>query len=152
MDTDRRAGPQLVLFPVPHFRVLGRSVVPVGSQSVNATVVKAAFWTRRLWGSRSGCCCLVSTSACVPRVARGAGLLTFGRTEFSQALLDPGEELLRLLGVIWCFGGVLIALSTRGRCEEREKRRAVASCGGLVGLHSSLALLVLWSCSWTFRP
>ncbi|MQL75743.1 hypothetical protein Taro_008130 [Colocasia esculenta] len=29
-----------------------------------------------------------------------------------EALLDPGEELLWLFGVIWCFSGVLVALST----------------------------------------
>ncbi|MQL75029.1 hypothetical protein Taro_007405 [Colocasia esculenta] len=29
-----------------------------------------------------------------------------------EALLDPGEELLRLFGTIWHFSGVLVALST----------------------------------------
>ncbi|MQM10981.1 hypothetical protein Taro_043880 [Colocasia esculenta] len=49
----------------------------------------------------------------------------------SQALLDPGEELLWLFGAIWRFGGVLVTLSTRGRCMERGRRRAVASLGVL---------------------
>ncbi|MQL75479.1 hypothetical protein Taro_007848 [Colocasia esculenta] len=44
-----------------------------------------------------------------------------------EALLDPGEELLWLFEVIWRFIGVLIALSTRGRCIEQRKRRVVAS-------------------------
>ncbi|MQM05499.1 hypothetical protein Taro_038314, partial [Colocasia esculenta] len=48
-----------------------------------------------------------------------------------EALLDPGEELLWLFGAIWRFGGVLVALSTRGRCMERGKRRAVAGLGVL---------------------
>ncbi|MQL69986.1 hypothetical protein Taro_002272, partial [Colocasia esculenta] len=43
----------------------------------------------------------------------------------SQASLDPGEELLRLCWAIWHFGGVLIALSTRGRRMERGRRRAI---------------------------
>ncbi|MQL94211.1 hypothetical protein Taro_026870, partial [Colocasia esculenta] len=37
----------------------------------------------------------------------------------------PGEELLRLFGAIWRFSGVLVTLSTRGRCEEWGKRRAM---------------------------
>ncbi|MQM12024.1 hypothetical protein Taro_044934, partial [Colocasia esculenta] len=32
-----------------------------------------------------------------------------------EALLDPGKELLWLFRAIWCFGEVLIALSTRER-------------------------------------
>ncbi|MQL81275.1 hypothetical protein Taro_013740 [Colocasia esculenta] len=43
-----------------------------------------------------------------------------------EALLDPGEELLRLFGAIWRFSGVLVALSMRGRCMERGRRRVVA--------------------------
>ncbi|MQL82200.1 hypothetical protein Taro_014685 [Colocasia esculenta] len=52
--------------------------------------------------------------------------IRLGRTELFQVLLDQGEELLRLFGVIWCFYGVLVALSTWGRCMERGRRRAVA--------------------------
>ncbi|MQL87995.1 hypothetical protein Taro_020543 [Colocasia esculenta] len=48
-----------------------------------------------------------------------------------EALLDPGEELLWLFGAIWRFGGVLVALSTQGRCMERGRRRAIASLGVL---------------------
>ncbi|MQL70267.1 hypothetical protein Taro_002579, partial [Colocasia esculenta] len=44
----------------------------------------------------------------------------------SQALVDPREELLWLFGAIWRFGEVLVALSTRGRCMERGRRRVVA--------------------------
>ncbi|MQL68722.1 hypothetical protein Taro_001022 [Colocasia esculenta] len=48
-----------------------------------------------------------------------------------EALLDPGEEVLWLCWAIWRFSGVLIALSTRGRCMERGRRRAIASLGVL---------------------
>ncbi|MQL71427.1 hypothetical protein Taro_003754 [Colocasia esculenta] len=48
-----------------------------------------------------------------------------------EALLDPGEELLRLCWAIGRFSGVLVALSTRGRCMERGRRRAIASLGVL---------------------
>ncbi|MQL71428.1 hypothetical protein Taro_003757 [Colocasia esculenta] len=48
-----------------------------------------------------------------------------------EALLDPGEELLRLCWAIWRFSGVLVALSTRGRCMEQGRRRAIASLGVL---------------------
>ncbi|MQL78100.1 hypothetical protein Taro_010519, partial [Colocasia esculenta] len=48
-----------------------------------------------------------------------------------EALLDSGEELLRLCWAIWRFSGVLVALSTRGRCMERGRRRAIASLGVL---------------------
>ncbi|MQL97202.1 hypothetical protein Taro_029887 [Colocasia esculenta] len=38
---------------------------------------------------------------------------------------SPGKELLRLFGAIWRFGGVLVALSTRGLREEWGKCRAI---------------------------
>ncbi|MQL78096.1 hypothetical protein Taro_010517 [Colocasia esculenta] len=92
-------------------------------------------------GSHSGCRSLVPTSACAPRVAHGVELADVWSANVTleavaiwvwpnragEALLDPGEELLRLCWEIWRFSGVLVALSTRGRCMERGRRRAIAS-------------------------
>ncbi|MQL71423.1 hypothetical protein Taro_003766, partial [Colocasia esculenta] len=89
---------------------------------LNATAVGVAFWLPLLG----------STSACAPRVAHGVEFADVGNGKLSQALLDPGEELLRFHWAFWRFGEVFDALSTRGRCEEWGKRRSMR---GLCVLH-----------------
>ncbi|MQM02846.1 hypothetical protein Taro_035614 [Colocasia esculenta] len=76
-------------------------------------------------------------------------LLTSGvlrrRLKLSRSGRD-GEELLWLFGAIWRFGEVLVALSTRGRCMERGRRRAVA---GLRVLREGCVTCRLWWFGWT---
>ncbi|MQM23108.1 hypothetical protein Taro_056170 [Colocasia esculenta] len=102
-------------------------------------------------------------SACAPRVTYGVELadiwvltrrLKLSRSErvwpnrAGEALLDPGEEFLRLFGAIWRFRGVLVALSTRGRCMERGRRRAVAGLGVLREGREFYLDLIMWIALW----
>ncbi|MQL85140.1 hypothetical protein Taro_017665, partial [Colocasia esculenta] len=96
---------------------------------LNASVVGVAFrlplfgvdaCKRAACRARGGAADVWSVKATPEAVA-----IRFGQTELLQALLDLGEELLRLCWVFWRFGEVLDALSTRGHREEWGKRRAM---------------------------
>ncbi|MQL85721.1 hypothetical protein Taro_018251, partial [Colocasia esculenta] len=113
---------------------------------LNATAVGVAFWLPLL-GSTSACAPRVAHREELADVRVGrrrsprsrsdrdtelrhvpnrcAVFKKVGRTELSQALRDPGGELLQLCWAIWHFGGVLIALSTRGCREEWGKHHAI---------------------------
>ncbi|MQL99623.1 hypothetical protein Taro_032344 [Colocasia esculenta] len=78
--------------------------------------------------ARSGVADVRSGKATLEAVA-----IRFGQTKLFQVLLDQGEELLRLFGAIWCFCGVLVAISTWGRCMEWGRRRAIAGVSILRG-------------------
>ncbi|MQL68990.1 hypothetical protein Taro_001264 [Colocasia esculenta] len=73
------------------------------------------------------------------RARGGAANVRSGKAMLEAVVIwsrQLGEELLWLFRVIWCFCGVLVALSTGECCMERGRRHAVAGLSVLRGVGS----------------